>query len=146
LGGEAFFVGKRFFCHFHLGGTLLLETFVWDKFTEVVDTIPEVIPHPQYGAYGWVRLRISSRADLNKAKKLIELSHRYMISTRRISLQQKPHIGQKIEEARRKFPNINFKMRFSSKRLQVIMEVHSFKDAFEAGKLLNQAASYLRKA
>jgi len=34
FGGEAFFVGKRFFCHFHRGGTLLLETFVWDKVNE----------------------------------------------------------------------------------------------------------------
>ncbi len=43
---EAFFIGKRFFCHFHLGGTLLLETFVWDNVSEVVNAIPGAIPHP----------------------------------------------------------------------------------------------------
>jgi hypothetical protein len=146
FGGEAFFLRKRFFCHFHVGSTLMLETFVWDKFTQVVNAIPEVIPHPQYGAYGWVRLKISSRADLAKAKKLIEMSHQYMISTKRISIQQAPHIGEAVKVAKRKFPNIRFRMKRSQKRLQIIMEARNFENSVEAGTLLNQAANYLRKA
>jgi len=92
FGGEAFFVGKRFFCHFHEGGTLLLETLVWDKVSKVVRAIPGVIPHPQYGAHGWVRLGVSSRADLAKARKLIEKSYQYQIC--KADFSPKDHFGQ----------------------------------------------------
>jgi luciferase-like monooxygenase len=145
FGEEAFFVGRRFFCHFHRGGTLLLETFVWDKVTEVVNTIPGVIPHPQYGAYGWVRLRIHSPADIDKAKKLIETSYRYVIATKRISLPKTRHAKRVVERAMKDFPNIRFKMKPSFKRIQIIMEVRNFKDSAETGRQLNQATNYLRK-
>jgi hypothetical protein len=145
FGAEAFFVRNRFFCHFHLGGTLLLETFVWDKVSDVVNAIPGVIPHPQYGAYGWVRLRIDSPADMDKAKKLIESSYRYVIATKRISLPKTQHTKRMVERAAKDFPNIRYKMKPSFKRIQVIMEVRSFKDSVEATRQLNQAANYLRK-
>ena len=145
FGGEAFFVGKRFFCHFHWGGTLLLETFVWDKVTEVVNTIPGVISHPKYGAYGWVRLGIHSPADIDKAKRLIETSYRYVIATKRISLPRTQHAKRVVERAMRSFPNIRFNMKPSFKRIQVIMEVRNLKDSVETGRQLDQAADYLRK-
>jgi len=145
FGGEGFFVGKRFFCHFHRGGTLSLETFVWDKVTEVVKTIPGVSPHPQYGAYGWVRLGIHSPADADKAKQLIEMSYRYVIATKRISLPKTRHAKSAVERAPKKFPNIRFKMKPSVKRIQVIMEVRNFKDPAETGLQLKQAVNYLRK-
>jgi hypothetical protein len=145
FGGEAFFVGKRFFCHFHRGGTLLLETFVWDKVAKVVETIPGVIPHPQYGAYGWVRLRIHSPADLDKAKELIGLSYRYAIGTKRVSLPKTQQARRTVERAIENFPTIRFRMKPSLKRIQVIMEVRNFKNPAETGLQLNQAANYLRK-
>ena len=145
FGGEAFFVGKRFFCHFHPGGSLLLETFVWDNVDEVVSAIPGVIPHPQYGNYGWVRLRVSSSADLAKAKELVESSYRYMISTKRISLPKTEHVMRGVNEATKRFPKINFKTKQSRKRTQVLMEVQLFENASEAAMQLNQAAGFLKK-
>jgi hypothetical protein len=143
--GEAFFVGKRFFCHFHRGGSLLLETFVWDKVDEVVHAIPGVIPHPQYGNYGWVRLRVSSSADLAKAKELVESSYRYMISIKRISLPKTERVRRGVNEAAKRFPKINFKMKQSRKRTQVVMEVRLLEDRAEAGTQLTQAARFLKK-
>jgi hypothetical protein len=145
FGGEAFFFGKKFFCHFHRGGSLLLETFVWDKVDEVVHTIPGVIPHPQYGNYGWVRLKVSSSADLAKARKLVESSYRYMISTKRISLPKTEGVRRGVNEAMKSFPKINFKMKQSRKRTQVVMEVRLFEDAAEAGAQLTSAARFLKK-
>ncbi|MDA4128169.1 MAG: DUF5519 family protein [Thaumarchaeota archaeon] len=145
FGGEAFFVGKRFFCHFHRGGTLLLETLVWDKVTEVVDKIPGVIPHPQYGAYGWVRLRINSPADMDKAKELIESSYQYAIGIKRVSLPKTQQARKAVERAMENFPSIRFRMKPSLKRIQVIMEVRNFKNPAKMGLQLNQAANYLRK-
>jgi len=145
FGREAFFVGKRFFCHFHWGGTLLLETFVWDNVNQVVRGIPGVIPHPQYGAYGWVRLRISSRADLAKARKLIEASYRYAISTKRISLPKTMSVRKTVKGAGKNFPEVRFRMKPSSKRLQIVMEIRHLNDPAEADEILRKAASYLRK-
>ena len=145
FGGEAFFFRKRFFCHFHRGSVLLLETFVWDKVDEVVGSIMGVVPHPQYGNYGWVRLRISSSEDFGKAKELIESSYRNMISTRRISLPKTERMKRAVKEAAKDFPRIHFKMKASLKRTQVVMEVRQFKDTKEAETQLKQAAAYLRK-
>lgn len=145
FGEEAFFVGRRFFCHFHRGDPLLLETFVWDKVDDVVRAIPGVAPHPQYGNYGWVRLRISSSADLVKAKELAKSSYRYMISTKRISLPRTERMRRAVNLAKENFPKINFKMKRSRKRTQVLMEVRRFRDAAEAGTQLNQATKYLKK-
>jgi len=145
FGGEAFFVRKRFFCQFHRGDTLLLETFVWDRVNEVIHSIPGVIPHPQYGAYGWVRLGISSQADVGKAKKLIEISYRYVVSTKRISLPKTPFVRRAVQEAMKRFPNVSFVTKQSSKRTQVIMRVVRFKNSFEAGETLARAADYLRE-
>jgi hypothetical protein len=145
FGGEAFFVDKRFFCHFHRGGTLLLEAFVWGKVARVVSTIPGVIPHPKYGAYGWVMLKIESPRDADKAKKLIEMSYRYVIGTKRISLPKTQHAKRVVEAAKRNFPNIRLKMKPSFKRIQVIIEVRNFKDLTEARRQLDQSANFLRK-
>jgi hypothetical protein len=145
FGGEAFFVGRRFFCHFHRGGTLLLETFVWDNVTEVVDTISGVIPHPEYGAYGWVRLRIHSHADMDKAKELIESSYRYVIGTKRVSLPKTQQSRRAVERAMENFPSIRFRMKPSLKRIQVIMGMRNFKNPAETGLQLNEVTNYLRK-
>jgi len=144
FGEEAFFVKKRFFCHFHRGGTLLLETFVWDRVNEVIHAIPGVIPHPQYGAYGWVRLRIPSQTDVDKARKLIEMSYRCVVSTKRISIPKTGLARKAVQEAVKRFPNVRFRMKLSSKRIQVIMQVYRFKNSHEAGEILGNAADYLR--
>ena len=145
FGGEAFFVGKRFFCHFHREGALLLETFVWNNVPEVVKEIPGVIPHPQYGAIGWVRFRISTPADLDKARELIELSYRHVISTKRVSLPRTVDAKRAVEGATEDFPNIRFNLKLSSRRIQVVMEVRRFKDPIKTDRQLNAAAKYLRK-
>jgi hypothetical protein len=145
FGGKAFFADKRFFCHFHRGAALLLEVFVWDNVNEVVNTLPGVIPHPQYGAYGWVRLRIRSPADVKKAKRLIQSSYRHVIGTKRVSLPKTEASGRVVKSASRNFPNIKFKSKASLKRIQVIMEVRDFRDPAETRRQLNQAANYLRK-
>src|SRR3989454_7799915 len=61
FGGEAFFFRKRFFCHFHPSKDyFFLETFVWGNVNEVVRDVPGVIPHPEYGGYGWGRVVIKT--------------------------------------------------------------------------------------
>jgi hypothetical protein len=123
----------------------LLETFVWNNVTGVVNTIPGVIPHPKYGSYGWVRLRINSPADMGKARKLIKLSYRYVIGTKRISLPKTPHAKRMVGEAVKNFPNIRFEVKPSFKRIQVIMEVRNFKESAENGRQLDEVADYLRR-
>ncbi len=147
FGGAAFFFGKRFFCHFHRGNSFLfLETFVWNKVGDVVKSVPGAVPHPKYGGYGWVRFKVSSPADLSKAKKLIEMSYKYMISIKRISLPKNEDTERLLKTARMKFPAIRFTARRSPKRTQVIMEVQRGNGSDRADELLDQATMFLRQS
>src|SRR6266581_8179574 len=79
FGGEAFFFRKRFFCHFHpTRDHLFLETFVWNNVDAVVSEVPGTIAHPEYGGYGWVRLRIDSEDSVSKGRQLIETTYLYL--------------------------------------------------------------------
>ncbi len=82
---------------------------------------------------------------MDKAKKLIESSYRYVIATKRISLPKTQHTKRMVERAAKNFPNIRFKMKPSVKRIQVIMEVRNFKNSAETGPQLNLAENYFRK-
>jgi len=147
FGGEAFFYGKRFFCHFHsANGFLFLETFVWDKVSEVVKWIPGTKPHPRYGGYGWVRFEISSSSDLRKARRLIELSYRYMVNTKRISLPKNERSRRLLKRAEKRFPTILFGVKESLKRMQVIMEAQRSNGSVRPTDLLRQATMFLRQS
>jgi hypothetical protein len=147
FGAEAFFFRRRFFCHVHRGnGFLLLETFVWKNVDKVVKSVPGAIPHPQYGGYGWVRFKVSSSSDLGKAKKLIEMSHNYVIRTKRISLPRTDETRRRLKSANARFPEIHFDAKDSPKRTQVIMEVQEAVGSVHSGELLNQAALFLRQS
>lgn len=147
FGGEAFFYGKRFFCHIHRGKDfLLLETFVWNKVDNVVESVPGVRPHPQYGGYGWVRFRISSPDDLDKARLLIEMSHDYMTRMRRVSLPKTRKTRTILKSAEVRFPTIRFEAKDSLKRTQVIIEAQRITGSIRPSELLNQAVLLLRQS
>ena len=145
FGGEAFFFGRRFFCHIHRGnGFLLLEAFVWNKVDRVVKSVSGAMPHPQYGGYGWVRFKVSSPKDLGKAKKLMEMSHDYMSRIKRISLPRTEETRRVLKKAKVMYPEVDFVAKDSLKRMQVIMEVQGAIGSSRAGELLNRAALFLR--
>jgi len=54
-------------------------------------------------------------------------------------------VGKTVKGAGKSFPEVRFKMKPSSKRIQVVMEIRHLKDPAEADKILKKAASYLRK-
>ena len=147
FGGEAFFFGRRFFCHIHRGnGFLFLETFVWNNVDKVMKSVHGAMPHPQYGGYGWVRLKVSSSDDLANARRLIEMSHDYMVRTKRISLPRTEETKGMVKGAKVRFPGIHFEAKDSLRRTQVIMEVQRVSGSVQPGELLNQAALFLRKS
>jgi len=169
FGGEAFFYRKKFFCHYHpahgsffletfvwknvnavLGKipgaiSLFLETFVWKNVNAVLGKIPGAISHPEYGAYGWVRLPISSASEIVQAKMLVEMTYRYIRTTKRISVDKDQFSDELLSLVKAKFPQIRFKSGESKKRIQIIMETPELTDFDRAEVLLNQAARALRK-
>ncbi len=147
FGGEAFFFGKRFFCHIHRGnGFLLLETLVWNKVDEVMKSVQGASPHPQYGGYGWVRFKLTSSDDLGKAMRLIEMSYNFMTRVKRISLPKNQEIRKLLAKAKERFPAIHFQVKDSLKRTQVIMEVERGNGPVRPDELLNRAAKFLRQS
>lgn len=120
--------------------------FRWNKVDEVVKSIPGVIAHPQYGGYGWVRLPISSKDDLNRAKELIHLTYLYLRTIRGVSLPKKTVSYQAIEKLRDRFPRVNFEIKETAKRLQVITETSGEAGYENADNVLNQAIQLLRQS
>ena len=146
FGGEAFFYRKKFFCHYHPAhGSFFLETFVWKNVNAVLGKIPGAISHPEYGAYGWVRLPISSASEIVRAKMLVEMTYRYIRTTKRISVDKDQFSDELLSLVKAKFPQIGFKPGESKKRIQIIMETPELTDFDRAEVLLNQATRALRK-
>ena len=145
FGGEAFFYRKKFFCHYHPAhGSFLLETFVWKNVNAVLGKIPGAISHPEYGAYGWVRLPISSASEIVQAKRLVEMTYRYIRTTKRISVDKDQFSDELLGQVKAKFPQVRFSSKESKRRIQVIMETPELTDFDKADVLLNQAARSLR--
>lgn len=145
FGGEAFFYRKKFFCHFHpTRSGFFLETFVWNRSDEVVREIPGVIPHPEYGNYGWVRLPVSSKNDLAQAKSLVENTYRYLRTTKRVSLPKDRFTPELLTRVESKISQVNFKIKESKKRIQIIITIPELSDYDRADVLLKEATRMLR--
>ena len=85
VGGEAFFLRKKFLCHFHpVRDSFFLETFVWKKLDDVVTQVPRVLPHPEYSRHGWTRLPIATENDVAAGLRLVEVTYRILRMTRRV--------------------------------------------------------------
>ncbi len=146
FGGEAFFFRKRFFCHFHPSKNVtFLETFVWNRVGEVVKGIPGVIPHPEYGGYGWVRLPLSSEEDVDKGGKLVGTTYRYLRTIKRISLRKDRFVPSSIESVKSKLPQVNFRVKEANKTMQIIMETPNAADFESADNILDRAAKMLKR-
>ena len=146
FGGEAFFFRKRFFCHFHPSKDyFFLETFVWGNVNEVVRDVPGVIPHPEYGGYGWVRLPIKSEEDKDTAERLISITYKYLRTTKRISLPKASFRPDAVDAVKEKLPGLKFSLKESTKRIQVLVEASNVKDYGKADLALTEATNTLRK-
>jgi len=145
FGGEAFFYRKRFFCHFHpTRDHFFLETFVWNKLDEVTKQIPGVIPHPEYGNYGWTRLPIFSEKDAFSGIELVDKTYRYLRTTRRMSIQKDEFSFESLENVRSKIRPLEFEIKESKKRMQILMQIPDTTDYDKAEKLLSKAAKMLK--
>ena len=140
FGGEAFFFRKRFFCHFHpTRENLFLETFVWSNVDAVIREVPGTIPHPEYGGYGWVRLRIDSEDAVSRGRQLIETTYRYLRTTRRVSISKEEFRSEKLGLIGTELPEIRVSVKESKKRKQVILEARGVSDYEKADELLDKA-------
>lgn len=147
FGGEAFFFRKRFFCHFHPAkNVVFLETFVWNRVIEVTKEIPGVIPHPEYGGYGWVRLPLNSEIDAQKGERLIENTYRYLRTIRRISLRKDKFTPILIDAARSSLPQVRFKVKEARKTMQIMIETVEVADFEQADRILDRATSMLKES
>jgi len=145
FGGEAFFFRKRFFCHFHPTiDHLFLETFVWNNVDAVVSEVPGTIAHPEYGGYGWVRLRIDSEDSVSKGRQLIETTYLYLRTTRRVSISKEEFRPETLVLLRTKLPEIRVKVKESEKRNQIILEARGQSDYEKADNLLDKATRILK--
>ena len=91
-------------------------------------------------------MKVSSSDDLANARRLIEMSHDYMVRTKRISLPRTEETKGMVKGAKVRFPGIHFEAKDSLRRTQVIMEVQRVSGSVQPGELLNQAALFLRKS
>ncbi|HZY94169.1 MAG TPA: luciferase family protein [Candidatus Bathyarchaeia archaeon] len=145
FGGEAFFFRKRFFCHFHPAKDhFFLETLVWNRVSDVVKQVPGVIPHPEYGNYGWVRLPILSESDVTSAMKLVEITYRILRTTRRVSIRKENFSPDALDLIRNELKHLTFKVKEAKKVMQILIEVHSIPDYDEADSLLEKAVALLK--
>ncbi len=146
FGGPAFFYGRRFFCHCHVGSTQLsLEAFVFDQADKVTKSISGVIPHPEYSAFGWVRLPIRNEDDLEHALQLVELTYGYLRTTRRISLPRNGHNLIVLRRFRNERRDTRLRIKKSAKRIQVQIRVDSYDSLDEAEELVEQEVGRIRK-
>jgi hypothetical protein len=147
FGGEAFFFRKKFFCHFHPAKNIVfLETFVWNRVSEVTKEVPGVIPHPEYGGSGWVRLPLNSEDDVQKGERLIENTYRYLRTIRRISLRKDKIKPGLIDAARNSLPQVRFKVKEAKKIVQIMIETVEVADFEQADRMLGRAASMLKRS
>ncbi len=145
FGGEAFFHKKRFFAHFHPAGkSFYLETYVWNKVDDVLRQVSQVIVHPEYGAYGWVRLPIASEEDLVPARKLVYLTYRYLRTVKRIAIGKERFSKRLFIQVREKMPDVRFSTKVAAKTMIVMMETPEVDDYERAEELLDRAARMLR--
>jgi len=145
FGGEAFFLRKRFFCHFHpTREHLFLETFVWNNVDAVISEVPGTIPHPEYGGYGWVRLPIDSEDAVSRARQLIETTYRYLRTTRRVSISREEFRPETLGLLGTELPEIKVKVKESKKRNQIILEARGQSDYEKADDLLDRAIRILK--
>ncbi len=145
FGGEAFFFRKRFFCHFHpLRDHFYLETFLWDRAGDAAKQLPGVIPHPEYGGYGWVRLEMATEKDLASGLALVEATYRSLRTTRKISIRKEKFSHESLDAIRNKMPQLRFKLKEAEKTMQVLIEAPGVKDYADADALIAEAVEILR--
>ena len=146
FGGEAFFFRKKFFCHFHpVRDNFFLETFVWGKLDDVVKQVPGVIPHPEYGSYGWTRLPISSEDDVEAGLRLVEVTYRILRTTKRVAIRKEKFSPESVEYARNKFKQLEFSVKEAEKTMQVMIQALTVADYSEADALLEKAITILKE-
>lgn len=147
FGGDAWFIGKRFFAHCHLGKQGVYLEVILDK-QEVKSRLPRgVIPHPQYAGYGWVRLAVKSEADLQRARALLRRSYRYMTLFRKVWLPKQRKFLEKIYKQSKSLPGITIvaKPEPGRKRIAVIVSPKDLNDPHGAAKV-EAAITQLKKA
>jgi hypothetical protein len=146
FGGEAYFIRKRFFCHFHpTREHLFLETFVWNNVEAVVSEVPGTIPHPEYGGYGWVRLLIDSEDAVQRGRQLIETTYRYLRTSRRVSIAKEEFRPETLDLLRTELPEIGVKVKEAKKRKQVVLEARGVSDYEKADELLDKTTEILKR-
>ncbi len=145
FGGEAFFFRKKFFCHFHpLRDHFYLETFLWDRASDVARQIPGVIPHPEYGGYGWVRLEMATEEDAASGLALVEATYRVLRTIRRISIRKEKFSSGSLDAVRNNMPDLRFRLKEAEKTMQVLIEAPGVTDYADADTLLAKAVEILK--
>lgn len=145
--GEAWFIGKRFFAHCHLGKQGVYLEVILDK-QEVKSRLPPgVIPHPQYVGFGWVRLAVKSEADLQRARALLRRSYRYMTLFRKVWLPKQKRFLEMLHKQNKNLPGVTLlaKPQAGRKRISVIVSPKDLHDPQGAAKV-EAAITQLKKA
>jgi len=112
---------------------------VWSNVDAVIREVPGTIPHPEYGGYGWVRLRIDSEDAVSRGRQLIETTYRYLRTTRRVSISKEEFRSEKLGLLGTELPEIRVSVKESKKRKQVILEARGVSDYEKADELLDKA-------
>lgn len=147
FGGDAWFIGKRFFAHCHRGKQALYLEVILEK-QEVKSRLPPgVIPHPRYAGYGWVRLAVKSETDLRRARALLRRSYRYMTLFRKVWLPKQRKFLEKIYKQSKSLPGITIvaKPDPGRKRIAVLVSPKDLNDPHGAAKV-EAAITQLKKA
>ncbi len=69
------------------------------------------VPHPEYGGYGWVRLSINGEEDADMAARLIAVTYRYLLTTKRVFLPKASFRPNAVDAVKEKLPWLKFRLK-----------------------------------